>query len=276
MLAAMRPTVAKGISLLSASALAFVQIAPAVAQSSMPINVQQSGATDGPKFTRRDYENCQTEDETVFRKAIREITLKALREGTKHLNYDQIVAEQWRKGRLDDLIDRRVDIAVSQVREETSWSKLIQSLAYREQAQELAKAAAERTYHSDAIKAALEELATRVGEEIGKSIVPDHRGCGAPRPTLPRRPIWVRATAARLPARSMMMRRTPSRSIRNPTRRPFQAVPSCSRRRPESPGLYSCWCAGRWRGWRSGSASAWLVRSSAGSCPWSPAVSVLY
>ena len=122
-------------------------------------------------FSRDDYEQCQTTQEATFRQAIRSITLKALRDGTSTLDYDAIVADQWRASGLDAIIDQRVDIAITQIREETAWSELLKSLAYRKQAQDLAKAAAERTYRSDAIKTALEELATNVGNEIGKAVV---------------------------------------------------------------------------------------------------------
>ncbi len=122
-------------------------------------------------LTREDYQRCQTTDETAFREAIREITHTALKQGTARLDYEQIVTDKWREGGLDRIVDQRVDIARSQVREETSWGKLLQSLAYREQAKELAEAVAERTYRSDALKTALEELATEVGKEIGSAIV---------------------------------------------------------------------------------------------------------
>ena len=46
----------------------------------------------------------------------------------------------------------------------------LQSLANQQKAQELATAVAERVYRSDAIKAALEQLAVGVGNEIGKQM----------------------------------------------------------------------------------------------------------
>ncbi len=52
----------------------------------------------------------------------------------------------------------------------SSWFQLWSSLASRERAQELATTAAERVYRSDAIKKAIERLATGVGKEIGKRI----------------------------------------------------------------------------------------------------------
>jgi hypothetical protein len=154
----------RAISAISIIALIAAQTAPAWAQQPPP-----PAQTD--QFTRSDYEACQTKQEDSFREAIRTITLKALKRGTANLDYLAIVTDQWRAGGFDAIVDQRVDIAAAQVRDETAWSELLKSLAYRKQAQELAKATAERTYRSTAIKAALEELATNVGREIGSSIV---------------------------------------------------------------------------------------------------------
>ncbi len=131
-------------------------IAPALAQQ----NLQ----------SRNEYEACQTQDEATFRRAIRAITLAALNNGTAGIDYDALVRDQWRKHKLEDVIDKRVDLATAEVRSETSWGQLLKSLAYRDKAKELAAAVAERVYRSDALKTALETMAVGVGQEIGKSI----------------------------------------------------------------------------------------------------------
>ena len=81
-----------------------------------------------------------------------------------------LVADEWRRGNIDDIIDREVDRAIAEVREESSWFKLWSSLASRERAQELATTAAERVYRSEPMKKAIEALATGLGKEIGKRI----------------------------------------------------------------------------------------------------------
>ncbi len=121
-------------------------------------------------MTRADYESCQGGDEAKFRTAIEAITVKALQHGLTGIDFPAVVAAEWRKGGLDEIIDKRVDIAVTEVKDETSWGKLISSLANREKAQELATAVAERVYRSDAVKTGLEMLADGVGREIGKQI----------------------------------------------------------------------------------------------------------
>ncbi len=175
--------VKSSISYFSALTFIFAQIAPVWGQETRRSATSpggQSQVSNQTSFTRDDYEKCQTSDEAAFRKAIRSITLKALKEGTASLNYDATVNDQWRNRGLDAIVDQRVDVAVAQVKDETAWSELLKSLAYRKQAQELARATAERTYRSNEIKAALETLATSVGREIGKSIVLTTADAAAP------------------------------------------------------------------------------------------------
>ncbi|MGI9408504.1 MAG: hypothetical protein ACR2OV_00420, partial [Hyphomicrobiaceae bacterium] len=121
-------------------------------------------------ISRDEYAACQTQDETAFRNAIRSITLQALRGGTQSIDYPALVRDQWRKHKLSEVVDKRVDLAAAEVRSETSWGQLLKSLAYRDKAKELAGAVAERVYRSDAMKAALETMAIGVGKEIGGTI----------------------------------------------------------------------------------------------------------
>lgn len=121
-------------------------------------------------MSRSDYEACQTRDEQSFRIALEGITTRALKASVADVNYRSVVAEEWRKNGVGDIIDKQVDVAVADVRDESSWSDLLQSLAYQEKAQSLATAVAERVYTSDAVKNAIEGLAVAVGKEVGKRI----------------------------------------------------------------------------------------------------------
>ena len=151
------------MSRLSRRAISIVlAISVAIGQSALPLRAQVT--------SRSDYEACQAGDETAFKAAVEGITVKALQRGVAGLDFNAVVADEWRRGGLDEILDKRVDIAVSEVKDETSWGKLIQSLANREKAQELATAVAERVYRSDAAKTGLETLATGVGKQVGKQI----------------------------------------------------------------------------------------------------------
>jgi len=138
-----------------AFALAAAQVTPAFAAEAL---------------TKSEYEACQARDEPAFRSAIKTISIRALKVGIANVDFRAIVGDEWRRGGLDEIVDKRVDLAVEEVRQETSWANLLESLASQQKAQDLATAVAERVYRSDAMKTALETLAIGVGKEIGKQI----------------------------------------------------------------------------------------------------------
>ena len=107
------------ISCLTAAALVLAQAAPVHATT----------------MSRAEYEACQARDEAGFRAAVEAITRKGLEVGIATLDYKALVADEWRRGNLDDVIDRQVDQAIGEVRDESSWFKLWSSLASRESSQ---------------------------------------------------------------------------------------------------------------------------------------------
>lgn len=149
------------IAALTSIALASATMAPAFAAT--PVAAETA-------ITRADYEACQARDETAFKSAIETLTAKSLARGLATVDYKAVVANEWRRERLDEVIDKSVDKAMDEVRGETSWASLLSSLAYKEKAAELATAVAERVYKSDDVKKALEQLAGGIGLEIGKAI----------------------------------------------------------------------------------------------------------
>lgn len=142
-----------GVSILTALAVTAAQVAPAFARAE--------------PMSRGEYEACQSRDEQGFRAAIEAITLRTLRAGIADFDYPAAVSDEWRKLGLDEVLDKRVDLAVDEVRNSSSWGSLLQSLADSSQAQKLATAVAERVYRSDAIKDAIERLASGVGRQVG-------------------------------------------------------------------------------------------------------------
>ena len=94
------------------------------------------------------YETCQAADDAAFKAAIEAITNKALTTGLKDVDYKSAVDSEWRKLGFDQIIDRQVDLAVEEVRNENaSFGSLIKSLGDKEKSQELATAVAERVYN---------------------------------------------------------------------------------------------------------------------------------
>ncbi len=144
------------LSLAAALALAVAPTAQALAPAAGP--------------SQAELDACQARDEASFRAAIEAVTTSALRKGVSDVDYKAAVADEWRKGGLDDLIDKRVEIAIAEVREETSTADRLRSIANADTAKALAEKVAERVYRSDALKSAIETLITGVGHDVGKRI----------------------------------------------------------------------------------------------------------
>jgi len=121
-------------------------------------------------MTRAEYEACQARDEQGFRLAVETLTRRSLEAGIAGFDYRAVVNDEWRRGNVDDVIDRQVDQTIGELRDESSWVQLWQTLTSQQKARELATTAAERVYRSDAMKKALEGVATGIGKEIGKRI----------------------------------------------------------------------------------------------------------
>lgn len=148
------------LSLLVSASLVNIQCAPAVF-------AQTAGATTP---SHEDYEACQAGDERAFQSAIENITVAALEKGVSNVDYKAAVDQEWRRLEMDKILDKRVDIAVDEIHNETSLGTRIQSLGNKEKAQELATAVAERVYRSEAVSGAIEQLAEGVGRSVGAQI----------------------------------------------------------------------------------------------------------
>lgn len=123
-------------------------------------------ASSTPSATEFDYSACRVDDEEAFRGEVEKITMDALKRGLAGVDYPAMVGTQWRLTGMERRVDEGVDKAIAAVQEETSWTELISSLASKESAQKLAMIVAERTYQSEAMKQAIEELAGAVGRDL--------------------------------------------------------------------------------------------------------------
>ncbi|MFN3746162.1 MAG: hypothetical protein ACK4TL_15790 [Hyphomicrobiaceae bacterium] len=131
---------------------------------------QQAPAASRPAIamSRAEYEQCQAGDEATFRAAVARVTHEALMRSLADLDYVPIVREAWRRRNVDDVLWRQVDLAIGEVREESSWTELIGSIAFQETAQKLATTTAERVFRSDAVQKAILGVASGVGNEVGR------------------------------------------------------------------------------------------------------------
>jgi nitrogen regulatory protein PII-like uncharacterized protein len=162
----------RGIGATTAAAVLFAQMPLAfVGATHGGAQVAASGiASSSNIMSRTEYEACQAKDESAFRGAMEELTYKGLRTGLAGVDYNGVVREEWRRLDFDSVLDKAVDIAVNEVKDETSWTNLIKSIGSAEQANALATAVAERTYKSQAVTKSFESLASSVGRALGKRI----------------------------------------------------------------------------------------------------------
>lgn len=129
-----------------------------------------AGAVAAPAANIDPVAVCRVTDEQAFRVAIEAVTIRSLESGLSSVDYDAAVDDEWRRLGLGAIIDAQVDIAVEQVKSETSWGSLIQSLGDEETAKQLTVAVAERVYRSEPVKKGIEDLATGIGKALGKRI----------------------------------------------------------------------------------------------------------
>lgn len=149
---------------------AVISSATACALAASALGPTRAPAWAAAELSRADYEDCQARDEVALKAAIATISTDALTAGIKSVDYRALVGEQWRRNGIDELLDKRVDLAIDEVKNETSWSELIKSLGNSETSEKLATTVAERVYRSDAVKVALEDMAAGVAREVGKTI----------------------------------------------------------------------------------------------------------
>ena len=126
-------------------------------------------ATPAPgPISRAEYEQCQAGHEATFRAAVARVTETALNQSLAGIDYAPIVREAWRRGNVDDVLSQQIDLAIGEVREESSWTDLIGSIAVTETAQRLATTTAERVFRSAAMQKAILGVAGGVGNEVGR------------------------------------------------------------------------------------------------------------
>ncbi len=115
-------------------------------------------------------ETCRVDSESDFRARVAAITLAALEKGMEGVDFPALVRQKWRERKIGATIDSLVDAAIEEVRKESSWGKLVKSLAYKEEAKALAETVAERVYRSERFKAAILAMAGDVGGAISARV----------------------------------------------------------------------------------------------------------
>ena len=132
----------------------------------LPGFAQQAASSATPEVAAVDVSACKVSDEDTFRREIDKLTLAAISKGLVGVDYPALVNAAWRTTGTETILDQRVTKSVTEVQEESSLGTLLQSLASREAAQNLATSVAERTYRSEEMKKAVEAIAGDVGKQL--------------------------------------------------------------------------------------------------------------
>ena len=143
-------------------------IARAVILAMLTANISPAFAAQ--PSAAEDYADCQVTNESDFRKAVFEVTSAALVRNTATIDFRAAVSDEWRRLDVGRTLDAEVDRAFATVKDEQSWSSLLQSLGSEDKARELTTVLTERVYRSDAMTKAIEDVATGVGRRISGSI----------------------------------------------------------------------------------------------------------
>ncbi len=130
-----------------------------------------AGPVSARQMTKAEYEACQSRDEASFREAIDKLTQRLLKEALTKVDYAGAVADEWRKGGFEEILDKRIDLAVEEVAAETSLWERSRSLFNKDKASELANSVAERVFRSDAVKSGLETMTAGVARNVGGVIL---------------------------------------------------------------------------------------------------------
>jgi hypothetical protein len=157
----MRRLLSSATALTTAFALASASLAPhraAFAQDAPGIAATASAPTPA---------ECRELDDENIRAAIQSITEQRLKSELSGLNYAALVQQYWTQTNMDRRIDERIDIAIREVRADTDWFSRAYSTISKGQAEEFAVAVAEKTYDSEAFRAAMAQLTNAIGENIG-------------------------------------------------------------------------------------------------------------
>jgi len=147
--------------------LTAVSVIVATAAPQRVAHAQSESRTAPPSVSGPTPAQCRELDDENIRAAIRSITESRLEAELSGLNYAALVQQYWTETSMDRRIDERIDLAIREVRADTDWFDRAYSTISKSQAKEFAVAVAEKTYDSPAFRAAMSELTTAIGEDIG-------------------------------------------------------------------------------------------------------------
>lgn len=114
--------------------------------------------------------SCSVDSEKLFRQRLEIILQDVLRDTVQSLNYLFVVETSWTKHDIDKKVDALVDREVKRLRNDKSVFELVQTLAYKEARDRLARELAEGVYGSEQFKQAIALIAEDVGASLSQKL----------------------------------------------------------------------------------------------------------
>jgi len=116
------------------------------------------------------YGNCADVSEDALRGALNDAAQQIVIDSQPQIDVNAIVQRQWTLQNVDAVMDREVDEAVEQLKNETGlWDKFFSGWSPAK-AEELTEQVAAIAFESTAFRAAIDELANGIGDEISAEI----------------------------------------------------------------------------------------------------------
>jgi hypothetical protein len=115
-------------------------------------------------------DECRNLQDATVRAKITEVAETGLKTELAGVNYSALVDTYWANAKVGERIDREVDAAVAAVRADSSWLDRAYSNVSQATAERFATAVADRAYNSAEFRAAIEDVATGIGREIGSRL----------------------------------------------------------------------------------------------------------
>ncbi len=125
-------------------------------------------------FTSTRYKESMVRCRKITKESLRKELLKISREAfqERELNFQSLVEDRWQAHRLDEFIDRQVDLAVKKIAKKSSYFQLVKSRFSSAQSKQMAREVARQSFQSKAfqkkIKTLIKDISARMENDINR------------------------------------------------------------------------------------------------------------
>ena len=135
---------------------------------SIPLHAISPSQDDGSSgYT---YQECAQIQQESPRDEIERIVLSVLNDENSTLDIKEVVGRKWKELRVDEVIDREVELATTEIYErESYWNRLLSGWS-SDKAEEFANEAINEVFSSDAFSSTINQLSSAIAEDIAAEI----------------------------------------------------------------------------------------------------------